>query len=135
MEKISHILPPSRRVVAVDTESSQPVRPGAPNLGRPTSRPEIQDRVSLSALARERSADSGAAASDPSMTYKKSKESARAKAVEDLAEKFFNPAKFVKEGQGSLSEEVLKNVDDNKMFSPKMPASMAKPDADDSDLK
>jgi hypothetical protein len=134
MEKISHILPPSRRVVAVDTESSQPVRPGAPNFGRPTARPEIQDRVSLSATARERGAD---ATPEPAATYKNPKETARAKAVEDLAEKFFNPAKFVKEGEGSLSEEVLQNVEDNKMFSPKVPSSAvtAKPEHDDSGLR
>jgi hypothetical protein len=131
MEKISRILPPSRRVTAVDTESSQPVRPGAPEFGRPSSkRMDVQDRVSLSSLARERSPD---AAQEPA-TYKNPKESARAKAVEDLAEKFFNPKSIAKEGEGTRSEELLKSIEENKGFSPRLPpmASTAVDESDDS---
>jgi hypothetical protein len=108
MEKISRILPPSRRVTAVDVVSNQPVRPGAPEYGRPsrTSSLDVQDRVSLSSLANSR-------APEPTATYKNtSKESARAKAVEEIAEKFFNPRTFAKEGDSTLSEDTLKNLED-----------------------
>lgn len=111
MEKISRILPPSRRVTAVDVESSQPVRPGAPSQGRPSAKvSEVQDRISLSSLANNRSVDT------LPVTYKNTKEGARAKIVEDMAEKFFNPRKVAKEGEGTLSEETLKSLDENQAF-------------------
>ncbi len=112
MEKISRILPPSRRVTTVDIGSNQPVRPGAPEFGRPIqSRSlDVQDRVSLSSLANNRSPE-------PIATYKNaSKESARAKAVEDIAEKFFNPRSAVQEDEGTFSEETLKNIEQNSNY-------------------
>lgn len=110
MEKISRILPPSRRVVATDVESSQPVRPGAPDFGRPSrSSLDVQDRFSLSSLATRRPADP--------LTYKNIKEGARAKAVEELAEKFFNPKSVAKEGESVQSEETLRRMEDNQAFS------------------
>ncbi|HEY8269812.1 MAG TPA: hypothetical protein VIG33_02920 [Pseudobdellovibrionaceae bacterium] len=117
MEKISRILPPSRRVVATDVESSQPVRPGAPDYGRPTQKPlNIQDRVSLSSLANGRSAE-------PS-TYKNFKEGARARVVDELAEKFFNPRTVAKEGEGPRSEETLKRMEEDQSYFPVTPAKM-----------
>lgn len=106
MEKISRILPPSRRITATDIESSQPVRPGAPAYGRPTvQKPiEIQDRVSLSSLANNRSAEA------QPVTYKNTKEGARAKAVEEIAERFFNPRTVADEGESTLAEETLKSI-------------------------
>jgi hypothetical protein len=110
VDKISRILPPSRRVVATDVEASQPVRPGAPDMGRPTSqRLDIKDRVTLSSLANERSEEAAP------ITYRNPKEGARAKAVEALAEKFFNPAAVAKEeGESVQSEETLKRLRDNE---------------------
>ena len=70
-------------MTATDVESSQPVRPGAPDMGRPTQRLDIKDRVTLSSLANDRAA-ADRASSDP-MTYRNPKEGARAKAVEELA--------------------------------------------------
>lgn len=114
MEKISRILPPSRRVVATDVESSQPVRPGAPDFGRPTKKPmDVQDRISLSSLAANRPTETP--------TYSNLKESARAKAVEELAEKFFNPKTIAKEGEGVQSEETLRRMEENKAFSKVIP--------------
>lgn len=112
MEKISRILPPSRRITATDIESSQPVRPGAPTYGRPTvQKPvEIQDRVSLSSLANSRSTEAQPA------TYKNTKEGTRAKVVEDIAEKFFNPRALAKEGEGTLAEETLKSIENKDAF-------------------
>ena len=111
MDKISRILPPSRRVVATDVESSQPVRPGAPEFGRPTKRPlDVEDRINLSSLAASRPLDTAPA------TYKNIKEGARAKAVEDLAEKFFNPKTVAKEGEGVQSEEILSRMEESKAF-------------------
>ncbi|RYZ78975.1 MAG: hypothetical protein EOP06_28055 [Proteobacteria bacterium] len=107
MDKISRILPPSRRVVAMDSESSQPVRPGAPDFGRPTVRASVTDKVTLSSLANERSVENSP------ITYRNPKETARAKAVEQLAEKFFNPVAVAKEeGEGALSEEAFKRLSD-----------------------
>lgn len=112
MEKISRILPPSRRVVATDTESSQPVRPGAPDFGRPMQKSlDVQDRLTLSSLAAARPTEQAP------ITYKNTKEGARARAVEDLAEKFFNPRSVAKEGEGTQSEEVLKRMEQNQAFS------------------
>jgi hypothetical protein len=124
MDKISRILPPSRRVVATDVESSQPVRPGAPDYGRPTRKTtpqpiDIEDRVSLSSLANNRNAEP--------TTYKNTKEGARARVVEDLAEKFFNPIRMAKEGEGTRSEETLKRMEENKSFSQTTPAKMQNP--------
>lgn len=122
MDKISRILPPSRRVVATDVESSQPVRPGAPEFGRPTTaKPlqeplDIQDRVSLSSPANNRNAEPA--------TYKNTKEGARARTVEDLAEKFFNPRTIAKEGEGTRSEETLKRMEENQSFSRVNPGRM-----------
>ncbi|WP_413288898.1 hypothetical protein [Bdellovibrio sp. HCB337] len=112
MEKISRILPPSRRVVATDTESSQPVRPGAPEFGRPMQKPlDVQDRLNFSSLAASRPTEQAP------VTYKNTKEGARARAVEDLAEKFFNPRSVAKEGEGPQSEEILKRMEQNQAFS------------------
>ena len=119
MEKISRILPPSRRVTATDVESSQPVRPGAPNFGRPTQRLDIKDRVTLSSLANERAA-TDRASSDP-ITYRNPKEGARARAVDELAEKFFNPGSVARsEGETVQSEEVLKRIQDNESALPNL---------------
>ncbi len=115
MEKISRILPPSRRVVAVDVEQSQPVRPGAPNFGRPTQRLDIQDRVSIGAQSNAKAEDKTPA------TYRNPKEGARAKVVEELAEKFFNPAAVAKEeGESVQSEEVLKRLNDSESVTPRV---------------
>jgi hypothetical protein len=66
--------------------------------------------VSLSSLANNRSPE-------PTATYKNtSKESARAKAVEDIAEKFFNPRSAVQEDEGPFSEETLKNIEQNSNY-------------------
>lgn len=114
MEKISHILPASRRVTAVDTESSQPVRPGAPEFGRSSRTSQamdVQDRVSLSSIANGRSPE---AQSQQPLTYKNPKDSARAKAVDEIAEKFFNPRTFAKDGEETLSEETLRSMQNSQ---------------------
>jgi hypothetical protein len=112
MDKISRILPPSRRVTASDIESNQPVRPGAPEFGRPSrSSLDVQDRVSLSSLANGHTAEPAAA------VYKNtSKDSTRAKVVDELAEKFFNPRTFAKDRDSTLTEDTLKSLQDNEGF-------------------
>jgi len=89
----------------MDAESSPAVRPGAPDMGRPSRNLDVQDRVSLSTVARDR-------ASEP-LTYKNPKDTSRAKVVDELAEKFFNPVAFVREeGEGPQSEEALKHMNE-----------------------
>ena len=53
MEKISSIVPKSQRVQAVDLNSAQPVRPGAPAFGRPmgTSTAGVRDQMSTAQRA------------------------------------------------------------------------------------
>jgi hypothetical protein len=114
VDKISRILPPSRRVVSMDAEESQPVRPGAPDFGRPTQRLDVKDRVTMSSLANDRPTEANP------ITYRNPKEGARAKAVEALAEKFFNPAAVAREeGEGATSEEMLKRIEDQEALAPK----------------
>lgn len=110
MDKISRILPPSRRITAADVESNPPVRPGAPEFGRPSkSSMDVQDRVSLSSLANNRTPET------PAATYKApNKDSARAKVVDELAEKFFNPRTFAKDSDTTLAEDTLKSMQDNE---------------------
>ena len=48
MEKISRILAPSARTKSYDVARAQPVRPGAPQMGRPQSMDVIQDRMTIS---------------------------------------------------------------------------------------
>jgi hypothetical protein len=90
---------------------------------------EIEDRVSLSPMARDRAIAMEAA--PDTGTYKNVKESARAKVVDDLAEKFFNPRSIAKEGEGTRSEEVLKSVEENKIFAPVVPMAH-KPEPEES---
>ena len=86
----------------------------SPDYGRPTTtqKPlDVQDRVSLSSLATSRSAEPAP------VTYKNTKEGAKARAVEDLAEKFFNPKSVAGDEGTTKSEEILKRMEENKSFS------------------
>lgn len=109
MEKISHILPASRRVTTVDTESSQPVRPGAPAFGRPSESLDVKDRVSLSAIAEGRTPEPP--------TYKNPKDGARAKIIEEMADRFFS----AREMTGSplpKSAETLEHLEERDTLAP-----------------
>lgn len=107
MEKISGIVPASARTKSVDVSRSQPVRPGAPRMGRPEGRvtKNIEDKVTLSSVAAERSMP------EYPINYKQKVETARAKVVSDLADKFFNAPKVIaREGDMTQSEQIAENI-------------------------
>ena len=52
MDKISGILPSSRRIQSVDMTHAPALRPGAPSFGQPMGMTALEDRVSLSSAAR-----------------------------------------------------------------------------------
>ncbi len=115
MEKISHILPPSKRVTTVDTDDSPPVRPGAPTQGRRSRglnraqgaeslnlRDKLSDgqsdRVSISPSAldrvkalKEQSSNSGQG--DRVEGYRSPGQASKLKTINDLSQRFFNNMK------------------------------------------
>ncbi|MFN7262519.1 MAG: hypothetical protein ACK5RO_10955 [Pseudobdellovibrionaceae bacterium] len=83
MEKLSGILPSNARLKSVDTKDSKPVRPGAPDFGRPKGSNSVQDRMNISAQALQ-------LAADDHLAFKDAKEATRTQIVKDVTEKFFN---------------------------------------------
>lgn len=114
MEKISRIIPSNARTRSVDVSNSQPVRPGAPSWGRPTGR--VTRAASLAEDPVDRVTRSTATKAGDILTetpiYNKRAELARAKVVEDLAQKFFetNPKKVGFDAGTVKSEEVLESL-------------------------
>jgi hypothetical protein len=110
MEKISSILPGNPRVHSVDLEDAPPARPGAPTFGRKAGRNTVNDRITLSAKAKE------LAAQDTMMT-KNPKEASRAKMVEELNRRFFEtrlqkPEKEVPQ-TAQIADKVIEAADQN----------------------
>lgn len=114
MEKISHILPASSRVTAVDLTNAQPVRPGAPNFTHPMASPRmpLEDRVSLSQQALESHASGQVPQREAPLTYKNSAESAKQKMIEKLSQDFFNPKVEARGTEMTSSEQVARSVAD-----------------------
>lgn len=117
MEKISGILPANARTRSVDNSRTQPVRPGAPSLGRPMGRVTqapvnvptvIEDRINFSTAEK-------AMAAQPT-TYKNRVEAARSKIVDDLAKKFFEPtpAQDIAGESPKTRELILENFEDQR---------------------
>ena len=107
MEKISGIIAANARTRSVDVSKSQPVRPGAPTYGRPegkVTKANIEDKISLSAIANERPLETG--------NYKNT-ESAKVKIIKDSAQKFFDtrvPQSIAKDSEVPLSEEIFEKI-------------------------
>ena len=82
MDKISSIVPGSKRVAAVDLNSSQPVRPGAPSFGRPmgTSTGGTKDMMTTAQKA---------IAEQTRMTEERENLKLQPKIIQDMADKFF----------------------------------------------
>lgn len=121
MDKISGILPANARTKSTDTSQSQPMRPGAPSMGRPVGRvtkamgpAETEDNDSSSASEVQDKISLGKADQSFKSTYKPNPEAARVKMVEELSAKFniSNPKNLAKESDMSISEEVTENVRD-----------------------
>ncbi|MCE3010066.1 MAG: hypothetical protein LW875_05595 [Proteobacteria bacterium] len=83
MEKLSGILPSNARLKSVDVKDSKPVRPGAPDFGRPKGSNSVQDRMNISAQALQLAADDHLAFKDP-------KEASRSQIVKNVTDNFFN---------------------------------------------
>lgn len=83
MEKISGIIPSSRRVSSVDLQNANPVRPGTPTFGRP---------IGISTLAPEilspSTAQKALAEFDAQMSPRKSIDP-KADIVQNMSEQFF----------------------------------------------
>lgn len=115
MEKISRILPSNARTRSAEVAKSQPARPGAPAFGRPmghvTRAPaQIEDRINLSTAEKAVKAPG---------TYRPPADLARAKIVEDMANKFFNsPKAEVREHDMAKSEELADLAQDIRDFDP-----------------
>jgi hypothetical protein len=101
LEKLSSILPTSPRVSSVDMDEAPPARPGSPSMGRKEGRNSVNDRVTLSARAKE-------LAAQDTMMGRKPKEEARAKIVSDMTANFFNTRLQKKEKANS--EVIADNV-------------------------
>lgn len=123
MEKISKIIPTSRRLQAEDLNSSQPVRPGAPSFGRPMGRNSIGEqkaRVIIEEEARRiadritLSDDVTAQPPTSKSVYKDSTENKKTKMIDELSKKFFeNPKTMARDSDYSKSEEVITQMEAN----------------------
>lgn len=67
MEKISKILPSSRRFENVDLSNSQPVRPGAPSFGRPVGRMVKSSLTAVDELMQNSKLNGLSTVSDPAV--------------------------------------------------------------------
>jgi hypothetical protein len=110
MEKISSIVPSSKRIIAEDSSDALPVRPGAPTFGRKEGRAEISDRVTMSTLAK----DFGAKELADRKPVGNPREDARARIVTELSAKFFN-TKLRESGPDAMSSSE-KAVERNQEF-------------------
>jgi hypothetical protein len=78
MDKISGIIPQTPRTASKRFTDSTPVRPGAPQFGRPEGSSEIKDRVSITNVQ-----------STDLKPYRNPREAANVKIVDSLSRKFF----------------------------------------------
>lgn len=118
MEKISGILPANSRTKSTDTAQSQPIRPGAPSLGRPVGRvtraqmdsqsqsdaenlDPVDDKLSL-----------GQKEMNKLSTYKPNPEAAKLKMIDELNAKFNlkNLKQSSRESDLTKSEEYTENL-------------------------
>ena len=109
LDKLSSILATSPRVSSVDMEEAPPARPGAPAMGRKEGRNSVNDRVTLSAKAKDMAAQD-------TMIGRRPKEEARAKIVSDMTSNFFNTRLQKKEK--AASEVVAETVNEAIEFAP-----------------
>jgi hypothetical protein len=82
MEKISGIVPSSRRVASVDLKSAQPVRPGVPTFGRPQGISSLSDSNKPTTAER-------AISKQKEMFEKRTQSASQPQLVQDMADKFF----------------------------------------------
>jgi hypothetical protein len=88
MDKISGIIPQTPRTGSKRGTDNTPVRPGAPQFGRPVGSSEIKDRVSITN-----------AQSTQLKPYKNPRDAAHVKIAESMTRKFFlTPEKEIATG-------------------------------------
>lgn len=115
MEKISLILAPSARTKNYDVSRAQPVRPGAPTIGRPETMNTIEDRMTFSDQLIDPILNGDTVPAGKSLdTYKPRDSGIKSTVVKDLTNKFFakeyNPKQAVRESDQTHSEEILSHV-------------------------
>jgi hypothetical protein len=116
MEKISRIIPPSARTKAYDISRAQPVRPGAPQLGRPEFEPAF-DRVMLSENLTQSLQDrviDKPLRTETLNTYSKPSENVKSEMIRKMTDQFFmkksDPKEVAQESAQTISEEVAERV-------------------------
>lgn len=118
MEKISRILPPSARTKSYDISRAQPVRPGAPDAGRPVFEPVVDKMILSEALTSSMqdnflNGDTQIKA-EVQAQYPKPKESVKSEMIRNMTEKFFlkqqDPKDLAKDTNQTISEEVVERV-------------------------
>ena len=115
MEKISRILAPSNRTKTYDVSRAQPVRPGAPTMGRPEAMSAIEDRMTLSDQLVEPIMNGDTVPAGKSLeNYKPRDSGVKAQVIKELTNKFFakesNPKEVARESDETHSEETLSHV-------------------------
>jgi hypothetical protein len=114
MEKISRILAPSARTQSYDASRAQPVRPGAPEMGRPETSGLVVDKFVLSDNLSKPPVLGQAASKDKSepQTYGP-KETIKTQLIKEMTDRFFlkqNPKEVAGESGQSSSEEIANRV-------------------------
>ncbi len=94
MEKISGILKASNRVTSVDMKEAAPIRPGTPLFGRPEGTSSLREKVKA-----VDGAEAGLSAHSTMMHWR-AKEGTNARAVGDIADRFF----------GMNNKEAMKSI-------------------------
>ena len=111
MEKISRILPPSARTKSYDVARAQPVRPGAPTIGRPEMMSTaIEDRMTISdqLVSPILNGDTMPSTSTVKETYKPLN-TIKSQMVKEMTDKFFtnqNPKEVARDSSLAQSEEL-----------------------------
>ncbi|MFS4459520.1 hypothetical protein [Bdellovibrio sp. HCB2-146] len=122
MEKISGILPPSPRMKLMEVASAQPVRPGAPEFGRPMGKNSIGERITLSKQLDEMRQTGQMPTPEVQVpaTYKNT-EANKIKVIEDINKKFFSSPSEIAEDkkelrgtEDSMAEQTLKKTTSNE---------------------
>lgn len=116
MQKISRILPPNARTGSYDVSRAHPVRPGAPQMGRPQALDPVLDRVTLSDQLAGSVMEAGPSEiptqnSKLAASQYKSTDNVKSQVVRQMTDRFFmkdSTAKnLVKDSDQTHSEEVV----------------------------
>lgn len=120
MEKISGIVPSSRRVSSVDLKSAPPVRPGTPTFGRPVGISTLAEAetAAKNELNKLSTADR-AIARQKELADKRSLSEKGPELIQDMTDRFFM--------QKKKAAEPVQDFDLNMAWRPEAPAPAVQP--------